>query len=79
MVFGRDFLEIQMRFAGRAAAITGASLEQTLFIFTSLPVRFGVPFSDLVEAHPRFTTWKAHRRDDPSLGVSHSSIKQNDG
>src|SRR5262245_36412739 len=54
MVDGRDFLEIQIRFAERAAAITGTPLEGALFTWTSLPVRFGVPFSDLVETHPRW-------------------------
>jgi hypothetical protein len=52
MLFGRDFLELQIRFAERAMAVTGVSLEDALFAYSPLATQFGVPFVDHHQGHP---------------------------
>jgi len=56
MQFGLDFLTIQAQYAERVAALADIPLTRALFLYTSLPIRFGVPFGDLVETH---SDWQA--------------------
>ena len=62
MQFGLDFLTLQAQFAERVAAVSDLPLEHTLFVYTSLPIRFGVPFPDLVETHPEWQAFLAMLR-----------------
>lgn len=41
MIYPRDFLDLQWRFAEKVAAISGLPLQQTLFEYTNFYVRFG--------------------------------------
>src|SRR5207249_310551 len=50
---------LQVRFAERAAAIQDLPLAEALFAYTSLPIRCGAPFTDLVVSHPRWQTFLA--------------------
>jgi hypothetical protein len=52
MIFNRDFLDIQIHFAKRVGDFVELPLETLLFRYTSLPIRFGVPFTDIREDHP---------------------------
>ena len=41
VVYSRDFLDVQVRFAQRVRVITGVPLEDALLSYTNLYVRFG--------------------------------------
>ncbi|MGE3268299.1 MAG: hypothetical protein AB7P40_06095 [Chloroflexota bacterium] len=60
MQFSLEFLALQARFAERVAALSDLPLDQALFFYTSLPLRFGVPFQDLTQTHP---AWQAFLAD----------------
>lgn len=51
-LFPKEFFDIQISFATKMSTIKNVTLEETLFAYTSLPVRFGIPFSELTEDHP---------------------------
>lgn len=51
MSLPKNFIDIQIIFAQKAAKILNISLNKSLFSYTSLPIRFGIPFSQLIEEH----------------------------
>ena len=54
MKFSREFFDLQIRFAGRVAELSGTALEQALLDYTNLYVRFGLG-RDFDAAHPIWT------------------------
>lgn len=67
MQFGLEFLTLQVTFAKRVAAVSDVPLEHALFQYTSLPIRFGVPFGDLVEGRPEWQAFLAELRQSDDL------------
>lgn len=55
MLFTKEFLDLQIYFAKKASAVLKIPLCESLFLYTSLPIRFGVPFYDLRETN---TIWQ---------------------
>ena len=51
MKFSKEFFDLQIRFAARAAELSGMALEQALLDYTNLYVRFGLG-RDFDAAHP---------------------------
>lgn len=70
MQIGLDFLTLQVVFAERVAAVSDVPLERALFAYTSLPIRFGVPFGDLVEGRPEWQAFLAELRQSGDLTVT---------
>lgn len=56
MLFPKEFIQLQFIFADRVAIILGQPFNKTLFEYTSIPIRVGVPFSDLQEENEN---WKS--------------------
>lgn len=60
MLFPKEFIELQFVFADKVSNILGISFQKALFEFTSMPIRVGVPFSDLQEEN---RNWKSFIQD----------------
>jgi hypothetical protein len=52
MVFPKEFTTLQYNFAKRANEITSTPIYDCLFNYTSLPIRFGIQFSELNTNNP---------------------------
>lgn len=56
MLFPKEFIQLQFIFADKVSKILGVSFQKALFDYTSMPIRVGVPFSDLNEKNQN---WKS--------------------
>jgi len=56
MLFPKEFIQLKLIFADKVAQILNISFQKALFNYTSMPIRVGVPFSDLQEENQH---WKS--------------------
>ena len=72
MLFPKEFIRLQFIFADKVAQIKEMDFQTALFEYTSMPIRVGVPFSDLHEDNENWRTFLSDVKSKNDLGKAYS-------